>query len=208
MKIYIKNLKGCIYFEQNIPLTVSFNSNIHAEIFVLKRRRQMFTVQPENFEKFFKTKDQYIRSFGSKFVKGQITLNMLHPHAFRATSNLYRRNDSFLNVTGISSFKEFIIIKTTLENWLQIRSKKAIVDCLFISQKKKMSGINPAKMFELLNRHTDFFTTYEPEIFSGIVMVPYTKKKHPSLLIFSSGTVQLIAGTASFRKIIPTLLVS
>ena len=204
----IKNLKGCLYFEAPfIPFKLSFNSNIKAEIFVLRQRIQMFKVHPTNLENFFKIKDQYVKSYGSKFVKAQITLNMLNSHSFKANLNLYRKNDSFLNVTGISSYKEFMICKSEIENWIQSRSIKAIVDCIFISQKRNLGGLNPTKMFEILKRNPRFFTSYEPEIFSGIVMVPYRKRTLPSLLIFSSGTIQLIAGADSFRKILSTIMV-
>ena len=139
--------------------------------------------------------------FSDDLVKRQKSNSkVIEKYSSGICTTIYKHTPNLINCTGIKHREQIDEIKCLLENKFQAKCANYRIDNTFI-QEKYGTRLNLMKVFQIVASHYHYLYTpsYDPEIFSGLCMKS-KDKTYPTINVFSTGTVQYLAGK-SFRCI-------
>lgn len=112
---------------------------------------------------------------------------------------IYKHTPKHIHITGIKNFsRDFSKIREILEK----KFSKIIdirIDCMFITT-RMAKCINIEKSVANLKMFKYYFTSYEPEIFSAIIIKPRELKKYPTMFLFKTGSIIILVGSKSIKR--------
>jgi len=119
---------------------------------------------------------------------------------YKITITIYKHTPNHIHITGIRNFRDVSKIRDILEK----KFSKIInirFDCMFITTRLEKS-INIEKSVANLKMLRYYFTSYEPEIFSAIIVKPRELKKYPTMFLFKTGSIIILVGSKSLKRFV------
>ena len=130
-------------------------------------------------------------------------LDKLKIENYQIATTVYKHTPSNVHVTGIKNIRDISKVKYLIEEkFCKIRNIR--FDCAFLSCKLN-KRINLEKTVINLCKLKKYFTSYEPEIFSSIIIKPKLPKEFPTCFLFESGSMIILVGSKSIQRIFPFL---
>ena len=112
---------------------------------------------------------------------------------------IYKHTPKHIHITGIKNIRDLSkILEIVEKNFSKIIDIR--FDCMFLTSRMERS-IDIEKSIANLKTLKHYFTSYEPEIFSAIIIKPRELKKYPTMFLFKSGSIIILVGSKSIKKI-------
>ena len=140
--------------------------------------------------------------FDQAVVEGKKTKQKVIVRDNGITHIIYMHTPNLVNTTGIKQVSDIEKIKVDLESKYSALCTLCRIDSIFIQEKTKVR-LDLNKVVQSCNIYSNIYhCSYNVEIFNGLFLKPYSRQ-YPTVLLFPSGTFQLLAGK-SFNHILET----
>lgn len=113
---------------------------------------------------------------------------------------IYKHSPTVINLTGLKNVRNLDDVSSILIKTFSCKIKQIKIDSFFFTTKLNKK-IDLEETMTAIRSYKQYFVSYESEIFPALICKPKISKKYPSAFFFQTGSVIILAGSQSIRKI-------
>ena len=116
------------------------------------------------------------------------------------TLTVYHHSPHILHATGLKNVTNLDDVSSILKKSFFCKIKQIQIDSFFFTTKLN-NKIDLEATLKTFKSYKQYFVSYEPEIFPALICKPRISKHYPSAFFFQTGSVIILAGSQSIRKL-------